>query len=265
MMNLSRPTSDQFPQPMPKKLSTLKKATSPSMETSTGPKKVESVPSKTKDNVAPAGLSVPPDPSNLCTKSKAKVSVSQNNNWLTAQALTETTDAMEDGHPALSNTSSPKESPEPAHTPMSPKTRPANPKEEATKSAARPQPVDAQDSKTISTPDQSQSPSMPPTGANIHQEFSAIAQPALTMPSYSSESLIITGKSRTHGEPDGEKEDTSDSPEESQPVESAAMPEPNPTDPKSKPVISKQINLSKNHHYSYNTYKFSLLNNEKKL
>lgn len=71
--------------------------------------------------------------------------------------------------------------------------------------------------------DQSQLPLMPPTGLHTKQESSTTVQPDLTTESFWSESQINTGKSRTHGDQDGDKADSSISLEET-PVVSATSP-----------------------------------------
>jgi hypothetical protein len=64
---------------------------------------------------------------------------------------------------------------------------------------------------------------MPPTGLPTDQECSTTALPQSTMPSSLSVLSVETGRSRTPGELDGERMDTSDLPQD-QPAVSANIP-----------------------------------------
>ena len=119
----------------------------------------------------------------------------------------------------------------PANTPMSLGTKHARRTEEASRSVDTTATVGAVDSKARSTTPLSQSVLMLQTGAHIDQEPSATADPASTMPSFSSELSVETGRSRTPGEHHGERVDTSDLPTLDQaPVESAPLPVSFPSD-----------------------------------
>lgn len=71
--------------------------------------------------------------------------------------------------------------------------------------------------------DQSQLPLMPLTGQPTKEEFSTIVLPDLTTESFWSEFQMKPGKLKTHGEPHGEKVDSSESLEET-PVVSVTLP-----------------------------------------
>jgi hypothetical protein len=138
------------------------------------------------------------------------VSVFLNNNLLIAQDLKEIKDAMEDGHTLHLPMFNPTVLLLRLPIPMLLKIKLARPKEDPSKfkdSAASP---DALDCPTESTPLPSQSLLMPPTGAPINQESSTTAEQALTMPSSWLVSKVETGRSRIHGELDGERVDTLD-------------------------------------------------------
>lgn len=156
-------------------------------------------------------------------------SASQSNNSSTAQDPKETKDATEDGHQAPSTTLKPTESPLRQPTPTLPRIKPARPKEEPTRSQDTPVTQDAMVFPPKSTTPPSQSPLMPPTGAHTDQESSATAVQESTTPSSSSESSVETGRSRTHGELHGERQDSLDSILETLAV-SAHMPVLFPTD-----------------------------------
>lgn len=117
---------------------------------------------------------------------------------------------------------------------------------ESSKLAQRPvEPSRSQDTLTSRTAtlwpqplpeDQSQLPLMPPTGQDTSQEFSATVPPDLTTVSFWSELQINTGKSRTLGEPHGEKVDSSDSAEET-PAVSVTSPHTQTNDLNKVPLI----------------------------
>jgi hypothetical protein len=184
-----------------------------SESTSIGSPKEKSPPSKIKEAADHAGLSVQLVSSNHGLYSRDKASACLNNSLWIAQLLSEITDAMEDGHQAPSTTSKPTVLPHHLniHTELSTKT--AVKTEEASNYLHTDQLKDAQLFKLPSQPDQFQSLSMPPTGANMPEESSTTAPLQSTTPSCWSELLTHTGKSRTLGD-HGEKVVISDLPPE---------------------------------------------------
>ncbi len=195
----------------------------------TGPPREVYHPLRIKDNAVHAGLSLPPVFWNHLPKLKVNLLVSLNNNLLTAQDHMETTDATEDGHHLLLTMLKTMVLPLKANTHTLPKQTHAANKEEISGSHLTHQPQDALDLPMPSTQSQSQLPLMPPIGANTHQVCSQIAQLPLTTLSFWSVSLEETGKSRTHGELDGENKAISDLVQETHAV-SANMPVSIPTD-----------------------------------
>ena len=169
-------------------------------------------PSRTKDNADPAGPSPPPELWKLLPRSADKLSVSPNNNWLTAVALKETKAATEDGHHLPLTMLRPAELPQKANIPTPLKTEPAKCKEEASRSEDTRVPQDAMASSTPLTPPLFPLLSMPPTGAATDPDPSATAPPESTTPSSWSVLWVETGRSRTPGEPAGESLDSSDWP-----------------------------------------------------
>ena len=186
----------------------------PSLEISIGSQRVESLQSRTKDNVVHAGLSQPSELWNPSSRLEETPSTCPNNSSLTAQDPKETKDAMVDGPHLLSTMSRPMVSQAEVNTPMSPETKPARSKVDLPELVDTPVLVDAMASLTPSTLLPFQSPSMPPTGADTPLEFSATAEPTSTTPFSWWVWPEETGRSRTLGEQDGESQDISDLPVE---------------------------------------------------
>ena len=166
------------------------------------------------------GLSVPPVLLNHGLWShQDQSSVFQNNNSLTVQPVTETTDATEDGHQAPSNTLLITELPANPNIPTPPKPDHAQEPEEISTLNPSALPLDATECQTPFQPNPFQSPLMLQTGQPTNQESSTTVPPQSITPSFWSVSSVDHGKSKTHGEPHGEKPDTLDLLEET-PVES---------------------------------------------
>lgn len=177
----------------------------------TGPLKEKSPESKTKDNVDHAGHSQPQVLLNHGLFSRDNHGTSQNNNSSTVQLHMETTDATVDGHQALLTTLEITDLPLKLFTHMPPETKTVPELEETSTSQAFYQFQVALDYQLELLPDHSQSPLMLQTGQTITQVSSTTVEAALTTPSSWSELMLqVSGKSRTHGEPHGVKEDTSD-------------------------------------------------------
>lgn len=171
--------------------------------------------SRIKDNADHAGHSLP-----LVLLSHGflfmdNLLVSLNNNSLIALDPSETKDAMEDGHQTPLNTLLQAVLPQNQPIPMLLRIKLARPPEDHTRSQDKRVSQDAVDLALELTHPPSQSLLMLPTGVPTDQVSSITALPALTMQSFLSElALMDHGRSRTPGEPDGERLDTLDLPKE---------------------------------------------------
>ena len=165
---------------------------------------------KTKDNVDHAGPSQLLELSNPSIFSRDKVLVFLSNNSLTAQDLKETKDAMVDGLQVPLTTLKLTVSPLKVLTPMLLKIKPAKLKEDLSKLLDTQATVDATDWPVESTLTLFQLLLMLPTGVLTSLESSITARPALTTQYCWLVSSVDPGKSRTLGELDGERLDTSD-------------------------------------------------------
>ena len=199
------------------------------LETSIGLKLDLLLQLKTKDNVVHAGPSPPLEVLKVWANKMELFRASLNNNSLIAQDHSETKLAMVVLWIMPSNTLKPTV----LFTKMNIPTRLLNKPAKSIQDPSR-----SVDSLTLRTAtilplasleDLSQLLLMLPTGHPTEVEFSITARLPLTTVSYSSESLINTGGSRTHGEPHGERTDSSDLPEEI-PAVSVTLPHIPPND-----------------------------------
>jgi len=208
---LNSKTSISTPEKTPIKIM-LRKLLPPSMKTSTGPSRDKSHPSKIKDHVDHAGLSVLLLFWSHGLFQNHKKLTFPNNSLLIAANPTETTVAMEVSTTRVLLMSKTTESPLSQLTPILPRPEPAKFKEVTSKSLKSTLLRDAPMFKMPFKADPSVSQLMPLTGADTPAVFSATAEETLTTISNSSASPAHSTKLRTHGEPVGEKMDSLDLP-----------------------------------------------------